>query len=286
MQTVLAPVLVSLPKITLTTLIDILAVSVLIYQFIMIVRGRRAAHILAGVGMLVLVYLIAVRTGLELLRSILATLAPYTAFALIVMFQSEIRRMLARLGRRRWAGFAGRLQSRDFADDILLAVNHLSQQKTGALIVIERDIGLRTFIESGVLLDAALSRDLLLAIFQTGGALHDGAVIVQGDRVAAAACFLPLTMNPQVFRKLGTRHRAAIGVTEEADCLAVVVSEETGRISVAAFGDIELDVTPGRLEERLQTHSAAGQKARRVLTSVEPAASAAAESGWRQAPRS
>jgi diadenylate cyclase len=246
----------SLPRLTFTAAIDILAVAFLIYQFLMIVRGRRAAHILTGIGILILAYLVAVWTGLELLPSLLATLAPYTAFALIVMFQSEIRRVLARIGRRRWLGFGTRLRTREAFGEILLALKPLAAAKTGALVVLERDIGLRTFVESGVLLDAQLSRDLLLSIFQPGGALHDGAVIIQGERVVAAACFLPLTTNPQLVRDLGTRHRAAIGVTEEADCVALVVSEETGRISIAAFGEIELDVTLERVDERLDNHFA------------------------------
>jgi len=248
------PLISTLPKLTLTGVIDILIVGFLIYQLIMVVRGTRAAHVLAGIGALLLVYRLSIWARLELLRSMLANLVPYTAIALIVLFQSEIRRTLARLGRRRWLGLRGDLQRRESHDEILLALSRLSQQKTGALIVIERDTGLRTFTESGVALDAYLSRDLLLSIFQPGGALHDGAVIVQKDRIPAAACFLPLSMNPAVVRKLGTRHRAAIGITEEADCMALVVSEETGRLSVAAFGEIELDVTLSRIEERLAKH--------------------------------
>ena len=244
----------SLPQLTFTAVVDILVVAFLIYQFIMIVRGRRSAHVLLGILTLVAVYLVSVYAQLDLLRSILANLAPYTAFALIVMFQSEIRRVLARLGRRHWRGFGERVQRRDFFDDVLLAIQHLAQTRTGALIVLEREIGLRTFIESGVRLDACLSRDLLLSIFQNGGALHDGAVIVQGDRIAAAACFLPLSMNPSLMRKLGTRHRAGIGVTEETDCISLIVSEETGRLSVAAFGEIETDATLERMEERLIRH--------------------------------
>jgi diadenylate cyclase len=198
---------------------------------------------------------------LELLPSILATLAPYTAFALIVMFQSEIRRLLARLGRKQWVTMGGKLQRRETTYELLLALEQLAEQKTGALVIIERETGLRTFIESGVSLEALLSRDLLLSIFQPGGALHDGAAIVQGDRIAAAACFLPLTTNPQVMRKLGTRHRAAIGVTEESDCMALVVSEETGRLSIASGGEIEVDVNLERIEERLTQHYGRRRKA-------------------------
>lgn len=239
-----------IPKLTIPEAIDILVVAVLIYQSLVILRGRRAAHILTGVLVLAVVYGIAIYAKLELVRTILATLAPYTAFGLIVVFQSDIRRMLARIGRQRFLGFS-QLQRSEVADEILLALNRLSQDKTGALIVIERNIGLRTFTESGVNLDATLSTDLLLSIFQKSGALHDGAVIVNGDRVVAAACFLPLTTNPALTAKLGTRHRAAIGITEETDCLALVVSEETGRMSIAALGEIELDVKPERIGQVL-----------------------------------
>ncbi|MFN3322715.1 MAG: diadenylate cyclase CdaA [Bryobacteraceae bacterium] len=275
-----------LPKLTLTALIDIAIVAFLIYQFIMIVRGRRAAHILIGVGVVLAVYLVSAWAGLELLRSILATAIPYTPIALIVLFQSEIRRMLARLGHRKWMGFGSRLQGREAADEVMLALQRLSQHKTGALIVLERDIGLRTFIESGVLLDAALSRDLLLSIFEHGGALHDGAVIIQGGRVAAAACFLPLSMNPTLMRKLGTRHRAAIGVTEETDCLALVVSEETGRISIAAFGEIEVDASLDRVEERMARHFGRRSFARSTVATVQSATATKSEDAeWRQAKR-
>jgi diadenylate cyclase len=239
------------PRLTLTAVLDILLVAILIYQAIQLIRGRRAAHILSGIAVVILVYGVSVFAGLTVLRSILETLAPYTAFGLIVMFQSEIRRMLARIGERRWFGFGSRLETREVNDEILLAVSHLAAHKIGALIVMERDIGLRTFIESGVPVDARVTRDLLLAVFQPGGALHDGAVIVQGGRLAAAACFLPLTMNPELSRKLGTRHRAAIGVTEEADCLAIVVSEERGTVSIATTGELEMDIPLERVAARL-----------------------------------
>ncbi len=250
----LSPLTYWFPKLTFTAVIDILVVAFLIYQLIMVVKGTRAAQVVAGIGVLLLIYIVAAVTGLELLRSVLALIVPYTAIAVIVLFQAEFRRTLARIGRRHWLGLGGRLQRRESTDEILLALGRLSQQKVGALVVLERDTGLRTFIESGVALNAVLSRDLLLAVFHPGGALHDGAAIVQGDRVAAAACFLPLSMNPLLARKLGTRHRAAIGITEEADCLALVVSEETGRISVAAFGELESDLSLNRVAERLAKH--------------------------------
>jgi diadenylate cyclase len=239
------------PRFGITALLDILAVAAIIYQLLQIVRGTRAAHILIGILTVALMYQVAVRAQLQALRTLLSALAPYSAIAIIVLFQSEIRRTLARLGRKRLFGGYQRLQS---TDEILLALSAMSRDKVGALIVLERDIGLRTFIESGVRLDSQISRDLLLSIFLPGTALHDGAVIIQKERIAAAACFLPLSVNPTLAAKLGTRHRAGIGITEETDCLALIVSEETGSISIGAFGALERDVTIQRADERINQH--------------------------------
>ena len=272
----LPPLQVTLSKlIHISAVVDILLVAALIYQFFLLVRGRRAVQVLAGVGVLGVTYALSIVAGLELLRTILALVVPYTPLALIVLFQSEIRRGLIRIGRRRWLGFGGRLERLESADEILLAAGKLVQSRTGALVVLERETGLRTFIESGVRLDAHLSRDLLLAIFRPGGELHDGAVIVQKDKVAAAACFLPLSMNPTLARALGTRHRAAIGITEESDCLAIIVSEETGRISVAASGELEQGVTLRRLDEVMAKHF--GRRGASPVVRAEPAA----EEAWR-----
>ena len=160
--------------------------------------------------------------------------------------------MLADLGRR-LSFMRGSSAEGDSYDDIVLAANLFSQHQTGALIVIERDIGLRTHVESGVPLDARLSYDLLATIFRPSAPLHDGAVIVQKDRISAAACFLPLSMNPMLSTQLGTRHRAGIGITEETDALAVIVSEETGAISLALGGKIERDLTVEQLRARLSS---------------------------------
>lgn len=240
------------PNLTATGVIDILVVAFLVYQALMVVRGTRAWHILIGISFMVLLYAVAVWAGLEALRSVLSFIVPYLGLAIIVLFQSEIRRTLATLGRKGWlsAGF----RSSESIHEIVLAVEQLADQKTGALIVLERDIGLRTFVESGVPLEARISRDLLLSIFQPGLPLHDGAVIIQKDRIAAAACFLPLTTNPALSRNLGTRHRAAIGITEETDCLSIVVSEETGRVSAAAGGELISAISVGALQERINQH--------------------------------
>ena len=236
--------------ISVTSIIDIVLVAILIYQFLLLVRGTRAAPMLIGVVTLGLAFYFAQLGELRTLNWLLSTLLPYAMFALIVIFQSEIRHALANLGSR-IALMRSTSSVADVYDDIVLAANLFSQDQTGALIVIEREIGLRTYIESGVALDARLSYDLLATVFRPSAPLHDGAVIVQRDRIAAAACFLPLSMNPVLSTQLGTRHRAAIGITEETDAVAVIISEETGTISVAVAGSIERDLTVERLRERL-----------------------------------
>ncbi|HEY4087816.1 MAG TPA: diadenylate cyclase CdaA [Bryobacteraceae bacterium] len=240
-----------LPRLTWTAVIDILAVAFVLYQVLQVVRGTRAAHILAGIVTVLIIYQVAIRLGLETLRSMVSSLAPFTTIALVVLFQQEIRRALGRLGRRR---LLGGYHAPESADEILLAISSLSRDKVGALIVLERDAGLRTFVESGVRLDAQVSRDLLLSIFMPGTALHDGAVIIQKDRIAAAACFLPLSVRPEVTTRLGTRHRAGLGITEESDAMALIVSEETGAISIASAGEIEQGVTIERAEFRVRRH--------------------------------
>jgi len=243
-----------LSRLTVWSVLDILLVSYLIYQVITQVRGRRGGPVVLGVAVVLVFYLVSYAFGLDLTRTILAYIVPFLGFALVVLFQSDIRRALARLGRQRYL-LGGKLLQRETINEIGLALGKLSQKRIGALAVVEGDVGLKTFIESGVPLDARLSRDLLLSIFQQGGPLHDGAVIVRGDHIAAAACFLPLSLNPVLSRQLGTRHRAAIGITEESDCLAIVVSEETGRISIAFQGQLEQDVNIPKVEARLHLHA-------------------------------
>jgi diadenylate cyclase len=238
------------PHLSVLSVIDILVVAIIIYQFLMLVRGTRGAPMLVGVVVVALAFYVARIGELTTVNWLLSTSLPYAVFALIVVFQSEIRHALARLGSRLTFSRASAAEAEAY-DDIVLAANLFSQNQTGALIVIEREIGLRTYIESGVPLDARLSYDLLATIFRPSAPLHDGAVIVQHDRVAAAACFLPLSMNPVLSTQLGTRHRAAIGITEETDAIAVVVSEETGAISLAIGGNIERDIGVEQLRERL-----------------------------------
>ena len=230
--------------------LDILLVALLIYQVLVMIRGTRAAPMLAGLIVVAVIFYLARIGELTTLNWVVSRVLPYVVFALIVVFQSEIRHVLADLGRR-LSFLRGSESGGDSYDDIVLAANLFSQHQTGALIVIEREIGLRTHIESGVPLDARLSYDLLATIFRPSAPLHDGAVIIQKDRIAAAACFLPLSMNPLLSTQLGTRHRAGIGITEETDAVAVIVSEETGAISLAVAGQIERDLTADQLRERL-----------------------------------
>src|SRR6201984_934559 len=234
----------------MTNVIDILLVAFVIYQFLMLVRGTRAAPMLVGVAGVAAGFYFARIGQLTTLSWLISTLLPYVVFALIVVFQAELRHALANLGSRLTFSRAASSES-DAYDDIVLAANLFSQNQTGALIVIEREIGLRTYIESGVPLDARLSYDLLATIFRPSAPLHDGAVIVQKDRIAASACFLSLFINPVLSTQMGTRHRAGIGITEETDAIAVIVSEEPGAISFAVGGKIERDLPVDQLRERL-----------------------------------
>jgi diadenylate cyclase len=239
--------------------LDILLVAALIYQVLVMIRGTRAVAMLVGLTVVGITFYFARIGELTTLNWVVNHVLPYVVFAMIVVFQSEIRHLLADLGRR-FTFLRGAAADSDAYDDIVLAANLFSQHQTGALIVIEREIGLRTHVESGVPLDARLSYDLLATIFRPSAPLHDGAVIIQKDRVAAAACFLPLSMNPLLSTQLGTRHRAGIGITEETDAIAVICSEETGAISFAVGGRIERDLTVEQLRERL------GAELRRHIT--------------------
>jgi diadenylate cyclase len=235
---------------TVISAIDILLVAIVIYEFLALIRGTRAALILIGLSIVVLAFYVSRMGELVTLNWVISRALPYAVFALIVIFVPEIRQALARLGRRMTLARSAAAEA-DAYDDIALAANLFSQNQTGALIVIQREIGLRTYIESGVALDAKLSYDLLATLFRPSAPLHDGAVIIQGDRVAAAACFLPLSMNPVLSTQLGTRHRAAIGITEETDAISIIVSEETGSISLAVAGTIDRDLTVEQLRERM-----------------------------------
>ena len=240
------------PPVNWWDVIDILIVSILIYEGLKLIRGTRAAQMALGSAIVLVLFVLSRRYPLQSVNWLIQNVVVYVGFAAIVLFQSDIRRALSHLGRARVFRYvAGAGQADETVEEVVTAASLLAKGSIGALIVIERDIGLRNYVESGIPLNADVSYDLLTTIFQPGAPMHDGAVIIQEDRVAAAACFLPLTVSPTFDRDLGTRHRAAIGVTEESDAVAVVVSEERGEVSIALDGRIERNLTPEALRRRL-----------------------------------
>ena len=227
---------------------DIALVFLIVYGVLKLVRGTRAVPMAAAIAFILLLYGVAVTQELSTLEFILRGGLIYIGVAIIVLFQSEIRQALISFGNSVRMPFTRKHRGQfgeGVYDEIVLAATTLASTKTGALIVIERNVGLKNVTDGGVKLEAELSYDLLVTIFNPTTPLHDGAVVVRRHRIAAAACFLPLTLNPRLSKDLGTRHRAAIGITEDSDAVAVVVSEETGLISFVEAGQIRrgLDAT-------------------------------------------
>ena len=231
--------------------LDILLVAFIIYQLLQFIRGTHAVQIALGGLVLVVLYWGSLLFQLQAVNWLLRTFLPFLVFGIIVVFQAEIRKGLAHLGRAPFLGGAARRRQEEVVDEIVLAATTLASERTGAILVLEREMGLRSYIETGITLDAVVTYDLLVSIFHPATPLHDGAVVIQGNRVAAAACFLPLTVNPELSRTLGSRHRAAIGLTEDTDALAIVVSEETGTISVVEGGRIRRGLDGPALKQAL-----------------------------------
>ena len=242
------------PPIGWWDLADILVVSVLMYEVLKLIRGTRAVQMALGACVLVGLFYGSRWVHLETVNWLVRNMISYVVFAGIVLFQSDIRRALAHFGRAPFFRYlANEASAEDAVEELVIATGQLSARRIGAIIAIERQIGLRNYIEGGIRLDAILTYDLLQAIFLPTSPLHDGAVIVQQDRVAAAACFLPLTVNPKLSKGFGSRHRAAIGLTEENDSIAIVVSEETGIVSIVVDGQIERGFDSDRLRARLRS---------------------------------
>jgi len=241
------------PAVTWWDVLDIAIVSFLIYELLLLIRGTRAAQMALSGVFLIALYFLSERLQLETVNWVIRNLAGYVVFAIIVLSQADIRRALAHFGRAPFFRYLERASSREETlEELVIAATTMATRHIGAIVVIERQIGLRNYIEGGIPLDAMVTYDLLASIFHTGSPLHDGAVIVQGDRIAAAACFLPLSVNPRVSRDLGTRHRAALGLTEENDAVAMVVSEESGLISLVMNGEIERGLSAETLRIRLR----------------------------------
>ena len=256
---------ISRTPITGWDILDVLVVALIIYESLKLIRGTRAMQMAFGSALLVGLYFFSLAAPLQTVNWLIRNMIGYVVFAAIVLFQNDIRRALAHFGRTPFVRAFSRAENDDETiEEVVTAAVQLADRKTGALIVIERQIGLRNYIESGIPLDAMVTHDLLVTVFQTTGPLHDGAVIIQENKIAAASCFLPLTVSPMVGTDLGTRHRAAIGLTEENDAVAVVVSEETGRLSVATEGQISRGFTAETLRARLTQLVLQRKSARRM----------------------
>ena len=241
------------PGLTWWDVVDILIVSVLIYEALKLIRGTRAIQMAAGLLLVLLLFYVSQLFPLQTVSWLIRNVLAYVVIAAIVLFQQDIRRALSHLGSAPFFRYFSQAERvAETIEEVVTAASMLAKGHIGAIIVIEREIGLRNYVESGIPVDAEVSYDLITSIFQPTGPLHDGALIIQEDRIAAAACFLPLTVTPGFDRDLGTRHRAAIGLTEESDALAIVVSEERGEISLAVRGRILRRLTPEELRTRLQ----------------------------------
>lgn len=241
------------PQVSAWDVVDILLVALLIYEALKLIRGTRAMQMAIGSLFVLLLLYVSRAFPLRTLGWLIGNVLAYAGFAAIVLFQADIRRALSHLGRLRFFQYLGRSeQTADTIEEVVTAAGMLAKARVGALIVFEREIGLRNYVESGIPIDATVSYDLLVTLFQPTTPLHDGAVIVSENRVAAAACFLPLSVALGLDRDFGTRHRAAIGLTEEADAVTVVVSEERGEISVARHGNIDRHLSVADLRQKLQ----------------------------------
>jgi diadenylate cyclase len=243
-------------------LIDVAIVAFVLYRVLLVFRGTVAIQMLFGLGFLMAARFAARQADLRSLSFALENFWAFWVLALIVLFQPELRRTLAQAGRSRLLQRVvgqGSAERRQLLQEVVRAVDALAAKRIGALIAVERQVGLRAYAELGVPMEAVVSAELLGSLFQPGSPLHDGAALVQGDRITAAGCFLPLSRNLGLSRTLGTRHRAAVGLSEETDAVVVVVSEETGVISLTVDGVIERGLDPERLQERLVTLLGAGE---------------------------
>ena len=247
-----------MPRIRVIDVVEILIISVILYSFLVRVRHTRIWSLLRGVVVVLVFFLIAVVFEMSTIRWMMENLLSIAIIAIVVLFQPELRKALEGLGRRsyfsRWFAFDTRSAGR-FSDktiqEITRAVFEMAKTRTGALIVIARNDSLSDYEMTGIAVDAVVSSQLLINIFEHNTPLHDGAVVISGDRITSATCYLPLSTNLNLDKDLGTRHRAGVGVSEATDSLTVIVSEETGKISVAEGGLLERALDVDRLKERL-----------------------------------
>jgi len=230
-------------------IIEVLVVAFVLYRVLLLIQGTRAVQMLIGIVVLVLVYAVAWATKLTMITYLLELVFTYGAFAALIIFQPELRAGLAHLGQSRVTRFFRRMEEVEVADEVTEAVERLTRSGIGAIIVLEREMALGDYIQSGSEMQAKVSADLLATIFTPYSPLHDGAVILRGDTIIGAGCILPLSQAPLADRSLGTRHRAAIGLSEETDALVIVVSEETSTISIALAGRLTRNLPPPQLRD-------------------------------------
>lgn len=239
-------------SVMIRNVVDILIVAYLLYRGLLLIRGTRAAPMLSGLAVIVLGYFLAKAVGLVTLTWLLNNFLSSIILVVVVVFQDEIRRGLTKVGTHPLFRKGSSTSMVDKSiEDLTLVCSRLSQTRTGALIVIQRDVGLSEFMEEGVTLDSLVHRKLLVSLFHKDSPLHDGAVLIEGDRIKAAGCVLPLSFNPDLDPNLGTRHRAALGLSERSDAIVVVVSEENGSISLARDGRLVRNLDASMLRDSL-----------------------------------
>jgi len=243
------------PVAAFINIVDVLLVWFVIYQLFKIIKGTKAVQLLKGILVLIIVRLLTGVFHFDTLTWLLDQVLPWGFLAIIIIFQPELRRALEQLGRGRL--FARTMMQEEEEHDRLMealtkSVNYMAKRRIGALISIEQETGLSEYVETGTPLDSVITSELLINIFIPNAPLHDGAVIFQRNRIAAAGCYLPLSENPFISKELGTRHRAALGLSEETDAITLIVSEETGAISIAIDGDLHRDLSIEEFEARLR----------------------------------
>ena len=231
-------------------IVDIVVVAMLIYWLLVFIKGTRAVQMLTGLAMLLLAFVVSDKLEFLTLRWLLSSFLSSIILVIIILFQADIRRVLTQVGKGTF--FRGSRERLHLIEEVSRAAVSLASKHIGGLIVLERSTGLNDFIETGTVIDARVSRELLTSLFHPSSSLHDGAVIIQKDRVGAAGCFLPLTSNPLVDRSYGTRHRAAIGLTEETDAVVVLISEERGQVHIVEKGMVGPSVDKNTLDARLR----------------------------------
>jgi diadenylate cyclase len=229
-------------RFTLIDLMDVLLVGYFFYRFLLLLRGARSIQLLAGLLLFFIIGMVAYWLNLSMVKWFISNIAAVGIIVIVVILQPELRRAFARFGQNKLLRLLLKTESRSAIDDIIRAVEKLSDMHYGALIVLENNVGLSNIVDTGKVLNASVSQEIIQSIFTPYTPLHDGAVIIKGDQVIAASCTLPLSQNPAYHRLHGMRHKAAVGVTEETDALAIVVSEETGQVSYASKGKLYRDV--------------------------------------------